>query len=209
MTIYDVSMEIRPGMLVWPGDDGVELDRTAKLEDGAHSNLSRLRCGTHTGTHVDAPLHFLPGGKTVDALDLDALIGPAWIADLAGVQRIRDRDLEASGIPAGTERLLLKTDNSERLARETEFRADYAGLDASGAEWIVRRGIRLLGSDYLSIAVRDLTSPVHRLLLEEEVILVEGLCLAGVPSGLCRFYCLPLKLKGAEGALARAVVEMG
>jgi arylformamidase len=209
MTIYDLSMGIRPGMLVWPGDDGVELDRIQRLEDGAHSNLSRLRCGTHTGTHVDAPLHFLPGGRAIDALELDALVGPAWIADLAGVRRIRADDLAAAGIPAATARLLLKTDNSDLLESAAEFRADYAGLDESGAQWILSRGIRLLGIDYLSVAARDLTGPVHRLLLQAGTVLVEGLCLGKVPAGSCRFYCLPLKLMGMEGAPARAVVDIG
>lgn len=204
--IYDVSMEIHPRMVVWPGDDGITLERTQSMEQGAHCNLSRIACGAHTGTHVDAPLHFLPGGKSVDKLRLDILCGQAWIADFRGVNRIGAEDLDAVAIPAGVERLLLKTENSRRSKNEVEFSADYAGLDESGAEWIVRRGIRLLGHDYLSIAVRDQTGPVHRILLGADVILVEGLRLEEVPAGECRFYCLPLKLMGSEGAPARAIV---
>ncbi len=206
--IIDVSMEVFSGMLVWPGDDGVELHRTQKMEEGAHNNLSRLACGVHTGTHVDAPLHFIPGGKTIDQLPLDVLCGPAWTADFTSVQRIGADALERAGIPAGTKRLLLKTGNSLVLESMTVFRDDYAGLDESGAKWIVEKGIRLVGNDFLSVACRDQTGPVHRVLLGAEVILVEGLVMKNVPAGACRFTCLPVKLRGSDGALARAMVEV-
>jgi len=207
--LIDVSMEIYPGMMVWPGDEGVELVRTEKIEEGAHSNLSRISCGVHTGTHVDAPFHFIPGGKTIERLPLDALAGPAWVAGLAGVRRIGAEELDSAGIPEGTVRLLLKTDNSKTLATETVFREDYAGLTESGARWVLERGIRLVGNDYLSVACRDQTGPVHRLLLGAGIVFVEGLVLKEVPAGACRFHCLPLKLRGSDGAPARAMVEVG
>jgi arylformamidase len=207
--LLDVSMEIFSGMLVWEGDDDVDLHRVQKMEEGAHANVSGLRCGVHTGTHVDAPLHFIPGGKTVDQLPLDVLAGPAWVAEFPAVQRIGAQELEQAGIPEGTERLLLKTRNSQFLETLTTFREDYAGLEESGAKWILSRGIRLLGNDFLSVASRDQTGPVHRLLLAAEVILVEGLLLGNVPAGTCRFTCLPLKLRGSDGAPARAMVEVG
>jgi arylformamidase len=206
--IFDVSMEVYSGMLVWPGDDGVDLHRTQKMEEGAHNNFSRITCGVHTGTHVDAPLHFIPGGKTIEQLPLEILSGPAWTADCTSVQRIGADALDRIGIPAGTKRLLLKTNNSKELESMTAFRGDYAGLDESGAKWIVGKGIQLVGSDFLSVACRDQTGPVHRALLETEVILVEGLILQNVPSGACRFTCLPVKFRGSDGALARAMVEI-
>jgi arylformamidase len=206
--IFDVSMEVFPGMLVWPGDGGVELYRTQRLEAGGHNNSSRIVCGVHTGTHVDAPRHFFPGGKTIEQLPLEILSGPAWTADFSSVPRIGREALELAGIPAGTIRLLLKTGNSRLLASTPVFHEDYAGLDESGAQWVVERGIRLVGSDYLSVACRDQTGPVHRLLLGAEVILVEGLLLQDVPDGACRFTCLPVKLKGSDGAMARAMVEV-
>ncbi|MGB7538035.1 MAG: cyclase family protein, partial [Anaerolineales bacterium] len=206
--IIDISMEVYSGMLVWPGDDGVELHRTQKMEEGAHNNFSRITCGVHTGTHVDAPLHFIPGGKTIEQLPLEILTGPAWTADLTSVQRIGADGLDRIGIPAGTKRLLLKTSNSAMLESMTVFRDDYAGLDESGAKWIVGKGIQLVGSDFLSVACRDQTAPVHRALLGAEVIIVEGLILKDVPSGACRFACLPVKFRGSDGALARAMVEV-
>jgi arylformamidase len=205
----DVSMEIYTGMMVWPGDEGVELSRTQKIEDGAHSNLSRIACGVHTGTHVDAPFHFIPGGKTIEQLPLDALAGPAWVAEFGNVWRIGAEELQAAGIPAGTERLLLKTRNSKTLTTGTVFREDYAGLTESGAKWVLDWGIRLVGNDYLSVACRDQTGPVHSLLLGAGIIFVEGLALQEVPPGACRFICLPLKLRGSDGAPARAMVEVG
>jgi arylformamidase len=207
-TLIDVSMDVYSGMLVWQGDEPVELERVGKIEDGAHANVSRIRCSVHTGTHVDAPVHFLPGGQTVDRLPLAVLAGPAWVAEFPERQRIRAEDLEAAGIPDGTERLLLKTRNSRILGTSTEFREDYAGLEESGADWVRDRGIRLVGIDYLSVAVRDKTGPVHRTLLGAGVVLVEGLMLGEVPAGACTFCCLPLKLKGSDGAPARAMVEL-
>jgi arylformamidase len=206
--ILDVSMEVFPGMLIWPGDGGVELYRTQMLEAGAHNNSSRIVCGVHTGTHVDSPRHFFPGGKTIEQLPLEILSGPAWTADVSSVPRIGREALAGAGIPAGTIRLLLKTGNSRLPASTTMFRDDYAGLEESGAEWIVEKGIRLIGSDYLSVACRDQTGPVHRLLLGAEVVLVEGLLLQEVPEGACRFTCLPVKIRGSDGAMARAMVEV-
>jgi arylformamidase len=207
--LIDVSMEVYSGMMVWPGDDGVDLHRVQKMEEGAHSNLSRLQCGVHTGTHVDAPFHFIPGGKTIEQVPLEALMGPAWVAEFPDIQRIGAAELKAAGIPEGTERLLLKTRNSKTLGRTTAFREEYAGLEESGAKWILETGIRLVGNDYLSVACRDQTGPVHKLLLGAGIIFVEGLSLEEVPPGACRFYCLPLKLKGSDGAPARAIVEVG
>jgi arylformamidase len=206
--IIDVSMDIFPGMLVWEGDDEVDLRRTEKMEDGAHANVSRLRCSVHTGTHVDAPIHFIGGGESVDRIPLDVLIGPAWVADIPDRRHIGTENLAKAGIPEGTERLLLRTWNSQFLDTQTEFRSDFAGLNESGAEWILSKGIRLVGNDYLSVASRDQTGPVHRLLLGAGVVLVEGISLREVPAGACTFYCLPLKLMGSDGAPARAAIEL-
>jgi arylformamidase len=206
--LIDVSMEIFSGMLVWPGDEEVDLRRVEEMEEGAPANLSRIRCGVHTGTHVDAPLHFIPGGKSVEQLPLAVLNGPAWVAGFPAAERIRAEELERAGIPEGTERLLMKTRNSDILGTLTSFREEYAGLDESGARWILEKKIRLVGIDFLSVSCPGQTVPVHELLLGAEVILVEGLLLGSVPAGACRFHCLPVKLKGADGAPARAVVEV-
>jgi arylformamidase len=207
--LYDVSLEIFPGMVVWPGDQAVERKRVSKIEAGRNANVSVMRCGVHTGTHVDAPYHFLSDGKTMEMLDIHALVGPAFVADLKGVGTIDRSALESAGIPAGTQRLLARTRNSEEWrADPKKFREDYVGLDTTGAEWLIQRGIRLFGIDYLSVATRSQTKPVHQLLLKQEMVLVEGLNLNEVPAGPCRVYCLPLKIRGADGAPARVLLEV-
>jgi arylformamidase len=203
----DVSMDIFTGMTVWPGDEDVLLERTDSLEQGAAANVSRLRCSVHTGTHVDAPLHFIAGGFAVEQLPLETLCGPAWTASFVQAERITAELLAVAGIPEETKRLLLRTSNSEVVAESAPFLDRYVGLDAGAAEWIVRHGIRLVGIDYLSVAAPDQTGRVHQILLKENIILVEGLRLSEVPAGPCRFSCLPLKLVGSDGAPARAMVE--
>jgi arylformamidase len=207
---YDVSLEIYPGMVVWPGDQAVERKRVSKIEAGRNANVSVMKCGVHTGTHVDAPYHFLADGKTLEKLDIQVLVGLGYVADLPGVAKIDSNVLESAGIPAGTERLLVRTRNSEEWKTDPKkFREDYVGLDTTGAEWLVQRGIRLFGIDYLSVATRTQTKPVHQVLLKKEMILVEGLNLNSVPAGPCRVYCLPLKIRGSDGAPARVLLEVG
>jgi len=195
-------------MPVWPDSIGLRLYRTQSLEDGDESNVSRLDCDVHTGTHVDAPRHFLENGITVEQLPLDTLVGPAIVAYLPHADAITAGDLAALAMPPGTERLLLRTHNSELWAtRATEFRKDYVALTADAARWVVDQDIHLIGVDYLSVQRYDDSPLTHQILLEAGVILLEGLNLADVQPGMYELICLPLKLVGAEGAPARAVLR--
>jgi arylformamidase len=208
--LYDVSVEVYPGMVVWPGDQALELKRVAKIEAGRNANVSVIKCGVHTGTHMDAPYHFLPGKKTIERLDIHDLIGPGYIAEILTAATIGAAELNAAGIPGGVERLLIHTRNSEWWRTDQKkFHEDYVGLDVSGAEWLVQRGMRLVGLDYLSVATRSQTKPVHQALLSKGTVLVEGLNLDAVPAGACRVYCLPVKLRGSDGAPSRVIVEVG
>lgn len=208
MKIYDVTLPIFPDMIVWPGDPPVELERVSSMDAGAHANVSRLACGVHTGTHVDAPHHFLNDQRTVESLSLDVLVGPAqvvWIPDEADV--ITAEVLEQVTLPSGISRLLLKTRNSQRWQRgEKAFDEKFVGVSADGAEWLVGRGVKLVGIDYLSVAPYKQSVPTHRTLLGAEIIIVEGLDLSAVPPGSYGLYCLPLKLVGSDGAPARAIL---
>ncbi len=208
MKIYDISLPISPALPIWPGDSPLVLERVESMDDGAHVNVSRLSCSVHTGTHVDAPHHFLNDGRTVESLPLEALIGPAWVAALPpGADLVTASVLEAASIPGGTTRLLLKTRNSEIWRRgEMRFQEDFVAVSPDGAEWLVAHGIRLIGVDYLSVAPFQDSDPTHHILLKAGVIILEGVDLSAVEAGTYDLYCLPLKLAGSDGAPARAIL---
>jgi arylformamidase len=205
--IVDISLPLRSKMPTWPGSVGLTLTQTQSIASGGQANVSRLDTDVHMGTHVDAPRHFLADGATVEAMALDHLIGPAWVSHLPGIQAVTASDLEAADIPAGTRRLLLRTENSVRWATDTEFRSDFVALTGDAARWVVDRGIRLVGIDYLSVQRFDDGPETHRILLEACVIVLEGLNLAGVTPGAWELICLPLRLVGADGAPSRAVLR--
>jgi arylformamidase len=208
MKIYDISLPISPDMIVWPSDPPVELERVSSMNAGAHANVSRLGCGVHTGTHVDAPNHFLNDDRTVESLPLEVLTGPARVVQLPDdVTVVTSEVLEKAGIPAGTVRLLLKTRNSLFWKRgEKTFQPDFTGIDADGAGWIVDRGIKLIGIDYLSVSPYKQSGPPHQALLRPGIVILEGIDLSEVSSGPYDLYCLPLKLVGSDGAPARAIL---
>ena len=207
MRIYDLTVGISPGLPVWPGDPPVILERVKKIAEGANANISRLECGVHTGTHVDAPLHFIDGAPGIDSLSLKVLTGRAYVIDLRNAQVLDAATLEASEIPPRTRRILFKTRNSALWARqEKEFQTDFVAVEASGAEWLVRKGVQLVGVDYLSVAPYGNSRPTHRILLEAGVAVVEGLDLSQVSQGRYALYCLPLKLVGSDGAPARVIL---
>jgi len=208
LKVWDISVSLGSGTPVWPGDPEIVLERHRSISHGDASNDSRLACSVHSGTHVDAPAHFIEGAATVDRLPMDALIGDAAVVELPAVDVITPELLTGLGLPAGTERLLFKTNNSA-LWRDPchEFYPDFAALSAGAAKWIVQRGIRLVGVDYLSVQrFKDTEALTHRILLEAGVVIVEGLDLRAVGQGSYRLICLPLKLTDTEAAPARAVL---
>ncbi len=178
------------------------------MDAGAHDNVSRLACSVHTGTHVDAPHHFLNDHRTVELLALDILVGPALVIQIPLDARLVTADvLEKAAFPVGTERLLLKTANSQLWARgENTFQTDFVGVSEDGAEWLVSHAIKLVGIDYLSVAPYHQSIPTHRALLSAGVIIVEGLDLSVINPGTYGLYCLPLKLVGSDGAPARVIL---
>jgi arylformamidase len=207
MQIYDISVMITSNMPVWPGDPEIHLDQVSKIEEGADANLTRVEMSLHTGTHVDAPYHFLKGGEGVETLPLQALTGRAYVLHLPDVDVIDADVLTNAEIPPRTRRLLFRTRNSELWARgEKEFQKDYVGINASGAEYLVQRGVKLVGVDYLSVAPYDETRLPHEILLKAGIVVVEGLDLSGIVQGRYTLYCLPLKIKGVDGAPARAIL---
>lgn len=205
--IIDITVPIIPGLLTWPGDPPISIEPTSRIADGAICNMSRISFGSHAGTHVDPPLHFIDKAQSVDELPLDALIGPAWVAHFPDKQAVGSADLEAAGIPQ-VERLILKTDNSKFWPpNDGVFREDFVYLAPDGAEWVVKRGIRLVGTDFLSIQqYKAPTNATHLALLGNGVVVVEGLDLTQVEPGAYELICLPLKVAGGDGAPMRAVL---
>jgi arylformamidase len=207
MKIYDVSLPISQDLPVWPGDPPIELTRQASISAGSDANVSRLACGVHMGTHVDAPLHFVDGAESVDQFNLNTLIGRVHVVDLRGETAITAAKLEAIGITRRARRVIFKTDNSQLWHDEqSEFFEDYVALQPDAAEWLVERGIQLVGIDYLSIAPFHDGVPTHRILLKAGIVILEGLNLWSIPSGRYTLYCLPLNLKGSDGAPARVIL---
>lgn len=205
--LYDVTVPIRSGMPVYEGDPEVRITRTASIADGAMANVSRLDLGAHTGTHIDAPVHFRDGAPGIDGLPLDLLIGQAQVLDATRFDTHLDADAVASlGIAPGIERVLFKTKNS-RLWERKAFSPDFIALAESGASELIRRGVRLAGIDYLSIAPADDPAPVHHALLDAGVVVVEGLDLRDIVAGAYELICLPLCIVDADGAPARVVLR--
>jgi arylformamidase len=204
--IHDISLPVSESMVVWPGDPAVHITQPSHLDRGDLYTVSRLDMGAHTGTHVDAPAHFVRGGAGVESLSLDLLVGPARVVHVPEAATLTDKVLESLPIPTGTERLLFRTRNSEHWASGEGFWEEYVGVTESGARWLVARGVRLVGIDYLSISSYDDLMPPHRTLLGAGVIVVEGLDLRGVAPGEYQLVCLPLKLAGGDGAPARVIL---
>jgi arylformamidase len=209
--IFDITVPFRPDGPLWPNDPPPEVSLMKSVEGGYRCNVTRLSTGVHFGTHLDAPCHFIEGGKAVEGLDLAVLVGPCVVAEVPEVKEITPVHLDALGLETGTERLILKTRNSAFWDNPShEFRTDFTALTAEAAQWVVDRGIRLIGIDYLSIQLfDDAVSTTHLVLLGAEVIIVEGLDLRAVAPGAYRLTCLPMKLKGADGAPVRAILSEG
>lgn len=206
--IYDVSLPLVNGGLVYPGNPPISITPQQSIAQGAGANVSRLDFGSHTGTHVDAPKHFFEGGAGVDTLPLEVLMGPARLLAFGDtVMSIGEAELASHDL-TGVTRLLLKTRNSKWLATgSTEFHKDYTYVAPDGAEYLAKLGVRLVGVDYLSVEqFRSGHHKTHRTLLEQGIVIVEGLLLHEPPAGDYHLRCLPLRLVGLDGAPARAVL---
>jgi arylformamidase len=204
--IFDITLPIHPQMLHWGRRPEVEV--VESLAGGDASNVTRWRLGAHTGTHVDAPAHFVDGATPIDQVSLYSLVGPAVVVDLTHVKGdIGPDDLAAAGI-AGEKRLLLKTSNSAGPLKETERAPTWVGLSPEAATWLVDAGVELVGIDYLTIESHTRTESwdAHHGLLGAGVLILENADLDGVPAGSYELVCLPAKLVGADGSFARAIL---
>jgi len=203
--VHDISVPIGQGLPTWPGSVGFRMSQAMSIAAGDPANVTRLDMDVHTGTHVEAPLHFLPDGAPLDTVDLERFVGPAVVAAVDGPE-VTPEALAALRLPSGVERLLLKTRNSGAWPTSGRFNPAYAALTPEAAGWLVERGIRLVGVDYLSVQRYDDDGETHRILMRAEVLILEGLNLADVAPGEYTLVCLPLRLVGTEAAPVRAVL---
>ncbi|MBI5117136.1 cyclase family protein [Candidatus Poribacteria bacterium] len=205
MKYYDISVPICAGMPVYEGDTPVEVISASSIEKGDPYNVSRLFLGTHTGTHIDAPLHFIKGGKSIDEIPPDVLIGRAAVVEVTDPVEIKHQELATAPLK-GEKRVLFKTRNS-RLWREKEFRKDFVYIAEDTAGYLIQAGVKLVGIDYLSVEkFGSADSVVHRALLGAGVVVVEGLNLSEVEPGSYELICLPLRIAGGDGSPCRAVL---
>lgn len=211
MKIIDISVPVDSSLPTWPGDPPLRIDRFLDMHRGDAVNASRISCSVHTGSHVDAPLHHIADGSSAETLSLANMIGPAIVADFGDANEIGPTELDALHLPADTARLLCRTRNSLLWgSADRTFRQDFVAVTPAGAQWLVARGICLIGVDYLSVEAFAADPPdTHRRLLEAGVVILEGLDLREAKAGTYWLACLPWKICGTDGAPARAVLIEG
>ena len=203
--VIDISVPNHVGMHSYPGDPVLRVEQVSDVRRDDVANLSLLTMGSHTGTHVDAPYHFLPEGPRLGDVGLDRMVGEALVADLRGRAAVDAAALAAVDLRTG-DILLCLTDNSARW-RRPGFQRDYTYVTDDAADLLVTRGVRALGMDYLSIErFGSPDFPVHHRLLGAGVFVIEGLDLSAAPPGRYTLVCLPLKFPDLDGAPARAVL---
>ena len=205
MKIYDISLALSSSTVRWVTSQPLELVERKRMRRGDTNNSSSIHASVHAGTHVDAPFHFVPEGKTIESLPLDVFIGPARVCALDVGKQITAADVRRLDL-AGERRILFKTRNST-LLHKPAYDPSFVSFSVDGAEALVEVGAQLVGLDYLSVARADEQVPVHRAFLDHGVVLLEGVDLSEVAAGRYELICLPVKLAGSDGAPCRAVLR--
>ncbi|HAF61636.1 MAG TPA: cyclase [Anaerolineaceae bacterium] len=208
MKIHDISIELSPSMVRWEGDPPMQIKQVLEMKEGAPYNLSEIAMSVHQGTHMDAPRHFLQDGNLIEDFSLELLVGETQVVTIPdGAESINADVLKILPIKKDIKRLLFKTRNSAFWKTNPhEFQDDFISLSLDGADHLISLGIQLVGIDYLSISPADDFRPVHARLMEKGIAIIETLDLSEVQAGFYTLVCLPLKLKGVEGAPVRAVL---
>lgn len=202
---YDISVNLQESMPLWPGDPGFKWTQTKSLEEGDVANVSVISMGSHTGTHIDAPVHFVKGSNTIDKVPVEVLIGKATVFQLDCHNRITAADLVKLDLD-DVDRALFKTRNSGLWAK-ADFTPDFVSFDIPAAKYLVGKGVKLVGIDYLSVGPFEDGVGVHRAFLENNIVVVESINLSEVPGGEYELICLPLRVLGSEGAPARTLLR--
>ncbi len=211
MRIYDVSVPLSAVTPTYPGDPGIDIKPWLQLANGDAANVTFMSFGLHSGTHVDAPAHFIEGGAKVETLPLESLVGIAEVVEVPDDILVIEESLVNAKLPRDVERVLFKTRNSAFWRRQDNgFREDYTYIDPEAARRLVELGIKLVGIDYLSVEQFNSSGfETHHVLLSQNVVILEGLNLSDVPGGTYELLCLPLKIAGGsgDGAPARVILR--
>lgn len=207
MNWIDISVMLRTGMVHWPDNPEVRIQRMMDMDKGAVCNVSHMSLGAHTGTHMDAPLHFIKGGAGLETMPFDATIGPARVIEIKDKESIKPAELAGQRIRKG-ERILFKTRNSARSWKSDDFDENFIHISKEAAQFLVDRGIQTVGVDYLSVGgYKKDGRETHQILLGAGIWIVEGLNLGRVKPGRYELICLPLKVLNSDGAPARAILR--
>jgi len=203
----DVSVTVRHGMPHWPDNPPIVMQRAMEIVRGHACNLSHLAMGVHTGTHIDAPVHFIHQAAGVDEMPLTATMGPARVIEITDPREITADELRGHSLQAG-ERVLFRTSNSPRCWQADQFVEDFVFISEQAAEHLAEIRVRTVGVDYLSVGGYHADGPkIHRILLSAGIWIIEGLDLSAVRAGRYEMICLPVKLHGSDGAPARALLR--
>jgi arylformamidase len=203
----DISVPIQTGMMSWPDQPGVDVSKLMSIDKGDASNVSKLQLSVHTGTHMDAPLHFLPGGNDITTVPLEEVIGRTRVVEINDVESIKADDVRDIGLTKG-HRILFKTANSKRRWDAAPFDPDFVYLSTDAARLLAEKQVSCVGIDYPSIAgYKKNEKPVHEILLTAGIWIIEGLYLADVSAGEFEMIALPLKIQGSDGSPARVVIK--
>jgi arylformamidase len=203
----DISVSLKSGMVHWPDNPPVRIERTLSLELGDAANVSEISMGVHTGTHMDGPIHFVRGGRGLDEMPLTATIGRARVIEVKDPESIKPEELDPHGLQRG-ERVLFKTHNSARQWSSEDFNEDFVYVSQEAARYMADRGVQTVGVDYLSVGgFRKDGQETHQALLEAGIWVIEGLDLSEAQPGAYELICLPVKIEQSDGPPARAILR--
>ena len=212
MIIHDISIDVEEDMLYWWEGKKPEMRSVFRMADGAPSEVTRWLIGSHTGTHIDAPRHFIEGGDTVEKLPLDIFIGPARVVDATteNDEQITAKTVENANLQGAT-RVLFKTSNSTKLLTKKDYDPNFVGITDDGAQALVDAGVKFVAIDYVTIEAKNQCDewPTHHILCGAGVVILENANLINISDGTYFLCCLPVKLKGSEGAPSRTVLIEG
>ena len=203
----DASVPLHTGMVHWPTDPSVRIERFADMDKGAVCNVSKMDMCAHAGTHMDGLNHFIQDGAPLDTVPFDALIGPCRVIEIKDADSVKPAELKQHKIRKG-ERILFKPRNSKRNWWEEHFDPKFIHISHAAAEHLVDCGIRTVGIDYLSVGgyQRDGVE-CHQVILGAGIWIIEGLNLGQVKPGKYDLICLPVKIRNGDGAPARAILR--